>query len=350
MPAFFPRFHKTEVVLKAVGMSQEQVEVHFVDFQPPLDICGEPCTQVAVTVPRAHEAPAATSEGQMQAFLLDLRPLGIAPRFVQIDQFVPDLPQILLHADVEFPTGLCGQLLSNRIVGDLQVLKVGVTNDLVHQVFANFSPAVGRGETWEPRQRSAPHSQPNGGPSDPSHGGIPPPTPVPGAPPNRYGIDRVDPDAHDVLQQDPQETGDIATPTELVRGTFVIFAPGYQHEVIHLDLPLPCSLEDTLAEVSEARVSDISVYFDCLVPARAQPHVGFASILTLPEWASAKSCCLVDSRAVDGRLFAFRFHDRLNRSSILLQLQIADQAGLQVSSPDALLEKTDFTPWRPETR
>ncbi|CAE7500106.1 hypothetical protein AK812_SmicGene41735 [Symbiodinium microadriaticum] len=91
-----------------------------------------------------------------------------------------------------------------------------------------------------------------------------------------------------------------------------------------------CEADEALGVLSSARVSAASEHFDCLLPAFPQPSREFASILAMPDWVVDKCVILVDSRLLDGRLFAIEVDERLNRSSFLLHVDIEDVEGLQV--------------------
>ncbi|OLP76131.1 hypothetical protein AK812_SmicGene43975 [Symbiodinium microadriaticum] len=146
--------------------------------------------------------------------------------------------------------------------------------------------------------------------------------------------DREPPDSHAVLA--PHEPA----VREFMQSGFLVLMPGYKQEVIQLVLRAPCALEDALSEISDARSADNSERFDCLVPATPQPDISFGTVLAVPEWASVYGCCVVaDLRLVDNRLFAYLINGRLNRSSLLLQLGVADAVGLRVYLGHALMEE-----------
>ncbi|CAE7375700.1 unnamed protein product [Symbiodinium sp. CCMP2456] len=126
---------------------------------------------------------------------------------------------------------------------------------------------------------------------------------------------------------------------EIVQVGFLLFSPRYAHEVVQLALRLPGALGDILSEVSSARDSAASVFFDSLTPVGPQPDCGFVALLAMPEWDDQGSVILVDARQVDGRIFALTLPCHCKRSSLLLQAEVADRPGMQV-----LLYGTDMTP------
>ena len=153
--------------------------------------------------------------------------------------------------------------------------------------------------------------------------------------PNRYDRDdREPPDAHAILGLHEPAV------REFMQAGFLVLMPEYKQEVIQLALRAPCSLEDALAEISDARSADNSERFDCLVPAFPQPDISFGTVLAVPEWASVFGCCVVaDLRLVDNRLFAYLIKGRLNRSSLLLQLGVPDATGLRVYLGHTLMQE-----------
>ena len=322
-PGFFPRLSRADIALQVCRTDLNQATVFLVDNLPTLEIQGEPCTQTAVVVPVLEHATEAHHTGA-QAYFLDVRPLGIAPRLVLLDWVNPDLPDILQKADIEFPTGLCGMLISNKVYGSLQVLRVGWAPDLAHVVCRGL---VGSAEPdfSAPAVDSAPpvdlNPSPTSSPFGPGHAGNEPVRPAL----TDFGGDADPPDAHAVLNLAATDD-DIV---ELIDATFVVFSPRFKHEVLRLALPHGCEVDYALAAVSEARTSDASVAFDCLLDVDPQPDLGFASVLAVPVWSTYR-ICLVDTRSIDGRLYAQQFADDLSRSSILLQIGVPDAPGTRL--------------------
>ena len=125
----------------------------------------------------------------------------------------------------------------------------------------------------------------------------------------------------------PQEQADTeVVADEVINANFLVFVPRFQPEAIYVALRPPCEVELALREVDDLRRSDTSVHFDLLLPAVPQPSHAFGSILAIPSWAADVVCVLIDTRALDGRLFALEVRGRLNRSSLLHQVGLgADQ-------------------------
>ena len=167
---------------------------------------------------------------------------------------------------------------------------------------------------------SAPASHPGNGQS-PQQGAF-------GTEPTRFGQPHEIPEAHVALQLEEEESEE--EDIQLIEANVQIHIPRYCPEVLHIALRAPCALEDALHEVSEFRTTDVSIQFDNLIPVEPQPATTFACILALPEWDQGLPCCLIDAREIDNRLYASFLSERLNRSSLLLQIGVADRQGLQV--------------------
>ena len=123
---------------------------------------------------------------------------------------------------------------------------------------------------------------------------------------------------------------------------FQVLVPDFQTEIVEVDLRFPCSLDDALLTVEQARRSGTCPYFDQLIPANPQPDVSFGTVLAFPAWQDSQRIVLVDARLLDGRFFAVVIEGRLNRSSVLLHLRTPDTPGLQVYLKSVLLDTTTW--------
>ena len=128
----------------------------------------------------------------------------------------------------------------------------------------------------------------------------------------REGRHSPDPETH--LRAEPR-SDELEEPT---RVCFQVLIPDFQTEIVEVDLTFPCSLDDALILVEQARRSDASPYFDQLIPANPQPDVSFGTVVAFPTWQGSQRLVLVDARLLDGRFFAIIVEGRLNRSSVLL--------------------------------
>ena len=109
-------------------------------------------------------------------------------------------------------------------------------------------------------------------------------------------------------------------PMELVIVGFQVFMPRFVPEVIEVPLRFPCEVEAALHAVDDARTSHEALHFDRLIPAVPQPDLTFGAVLAVPSWATDLACILVDTRGVNGSLFACEIRGRLNRASLFLHL------------------------------
>ena len=173
--------------------------------------------------------------------------------------------------------------------------------------------------------------------------------PAVAANPAPHRVDRnspPSPDPEEALRAE-QRDEDAALPAEGIVAHFLVFSPRYQHESYQLELQVPCTLELALEALANIRDSGCSVHFEELFPAFPQPDVAFASIVAAPSWASTQCCVLIDSRDYDGRLFSIEIKGRLNRSSLLLHIQVPDSADIRLYCGRVILENDlwiDFLP------
>eukprot|EP00439_Symbiodinium_sp_Y106_P058712 s1653_g8.t1 len=116
---------------------------------------------------------------------------------------------------------------------------------------------------------------------------------------------------------------------------FAIFAPSCTPELVEIELDFPASEEEALEILSFARDSRDALRFPYVVPAAPQPHFSFGSFLALPEWAQDRVVVLVDTRAVDNRLFALATDAWLQWGSFCLQAGLADDARLDIYIKEA---------------
>ena len=217
--AFFPRFYKHEVALQVTKYQAAQADVVVFENDPPLDLRGEPCTQTALVLPK--------EDGPVWYFL-DTRPMGIRPRLVHAAKPFPDLPEILQAADIEFPEGLCGETLSSAFHDQVQLLRIGYTQDLASRIFAQDWEKLGDDTPPEPPTDScsAIGGALEGNSTASPHAGSP-------AAPRRFGQAIVPPEAHETLELAQDDEEDEA-PGEIIHfasAIFLIFAPRYAPEI-----------------------------------------------------------------------------------------------------------------------
>ena len=340
-PAFFPWAQTTDIVRKVYRLPQDDDKIVVVDNDPILDVQGEPCAQTAVAF---SGSGLLFDQGPVQAYFLDVRLLGEAPRLVYLSVMSDkriDLPDILDAAQIDIPTHLAGVVLQNTMYGDLQVLQVGLGPDLAHSIFhtcPSDNPESGEVEAsipgftrcqYDVRQSSGlpahAHEEPQG------------------QVPTRFGQVNDPPTAHEALNlvaEEEAEQWDLLP----IHTCFLVFVPRFRPEYVRVTLTLPCELDDALHTVSIARNSATSVHFDNLIPVEPQPDRTFASLLAVPDWVTDEICCLIDLRALDGRLFALVVFGSMKRSWILLHLGLPQDPHLRVYVAEELLEPDRLYP------
>ena len=324
-PFFFP-WNSPEDIARRVYKLPPHSPIIVVDHEPALDVSGEPCRQAAVALsplPGQQVGPA-------QPYYLDVRLLGEAPRLVFVSpppaQAV-DLPHILAEAQVEPPSPLVGTLLHNHIIGDSQFLSIGLDVGLAHRIFSACpSQPVVEGT----HEASAPGYSTTRSDAEATRSPLPPHPVNLGPELQRLDPATEPPTAHEVLGlADPEQLDEQADRQQLTIFCLV-FVPFFRPEYLRLDLTMPCELDDALRTVSAARCSTTAVHFDNLIPAEPQPTATFASILAVPDWVTTHTCCLIDTREVDGRLFASLVFGSMQRSWFLLHFGFPDDDTLQV--------------------
>ncbi|OLP96263.1 hypothetical protein AK812_SmicGene21547 [Symbiodinium microadriaticum] len=140
-----------------------------------------------------------------------------------------------------------------------------------------------------------------------------------------------------IVQHDPTVLLGLEEPDEeepehenIINAGFMIFVPRFIPETVYVALQAPCNLDRALGDVDHARQSHTSVHFDRLIPAVPQPDPSFGAVLAVPSWANHLSFVLIDTRRLDGRLFALEIRGRLNRSSLLQQVGVNDDGEVDV--------------------
>ena len=140
-----------------------------------------------------------------------------------------------------------------------------------------------------------------------------------------------------------REQPDNPPPPEFIGAGFLVLAPRYRAEVVPIILRAPCTIEEALNELSEARAEDESIGKDALILPAYQPDQSFAVVLAMPDWADNVLCALIDARQIDGKLFACVLPSSLNRASLHHHIGIPDAPGLRVyvdgvlGNPDQVL-------------
>ena len=338
-PSFFREGTPREVAARVLRTSMADRTLFEVQCDPPLVLHGETCATIHVVVDEGPQDVDLSPAEQPMHYLLDLRPVGLMPKLLTTQGSLPDLPDILLAASLRFPSGLSGCLLGNKIVGNLQVLTVGVMQDLATVVFAR---PILTDRHRGPTAASAPPFRTAVSMTSSSVGDPPMADTGPYAGPHRFDRLTDDPTPEQWLHLDiDAESDEEIEPEDFLAG-FHVLIPDYHAEVFQVQLRSPCTVASALDTVADTRDGDTAIHFDRLCPAHPQPDPSFACVLALPPWDAHRRVGVMDTRAIDGRLFAHTMPERLNRSSFLLHLEVPDSPGLQVYLRDALMDHTTW--------
>ena len=103
----------------------------------------------------------------------------------------------------------------------------------------------------------------------------------------------------------------------LIRVVFVLLAPGYIAEVLHLHILIPQSIEDVLDLVETCRAQDMCERFPSLIPTYPQPDPRVAYLLSAPAWITDRVIVCADLTLVDGRVFAAAMPILTDKHSLL---------------------------------
>ena len=105
-----------------------------------------------------------------------------------------------------------------------------------------------------------------------------------------------------------------------------ICTPGYAMHTLVLELQLPTTVPELLAQLREERSQEWEIRLPVLIPVRPQPHPGTAVIIALPLWASPPYALQVtfciDTSQFDGRVFAVSGPPYVDRSIVIQLAQL----------------------------
>ena len=124
-------------------------------------------------------------------------------------------------------------------------------------------------------------------------------------------------------------------PAVFANANFIVLAPRYVEENIIIALRVPSSVETALDELQDAREEDDVLRHGHIILPAVQPDNSFAIVLALPEWTAdwlgVHTCILVDTRAPDGRLFAWIVQTHITRQHLFDQIGVRDSSGLRLA-------------------
>ncbi|CAE7843801.1 eif3k [Symbiodinium necroappetens] len=96
---------------------------------------------------------------------------------------------------------------------------------------------------------------------------------------------------------------------------------------------MPSSIETALDELQDAREEDDVLRHGHIILPAVQPDNSFATVLALPDWTAdwlgLYTCVLIDTRALDGRLFAWIVQTHTTRQHLFDQIGVKDSSGLR---------------------
>ncbi|CAE7438579.1 unnamed protein product [Symbiodinium necroappetens] len=242
----------------------------------------------------ATEKSASGGRHGMLAFV-DARPLGVSPSFLQLADSSIMVEQLVRFIDFKPPIGF--NVYAQGMYGQDREVQIFDQCTIVLSLVPSDAVPLPH------RSLSAP----------PSYHGPPQAVPVSGQ--TRHETGEHGPTVfarEDVAQQDPIALLDLEEPDEeesehenIINAGFMIFTPR-------------------------------------LVPAVPQPDASFGTVLSVPSWANHLSCVLIDTRSLDGRLFAFEIRGRLNRSSLLQQVGLGADQAVDVFLHGRVLDAVDW--------
>ncbi|CAE7322558.1 hypothetical protein AK812_SmicGene13673 [Symbiodinium microadriaticum] len=115
-----------------------------------------------------------------------------------------------------------------------------------------------------------------------------------------------------------------------VPATVLLFAYEYTTEVVKLQLPVPCTVEDVVSFLADTcdyrRYSLLPLH----VPVDPQPSQWWLAFLALPAWAQEEPILLLNLSEIDGRCFAATAPSPFRRDQILRLAQLEDQDRFEV--------------------
>ena len=115
-----------------------------------------------------------------------------------------------------------------------------------------------------------------------------------------------------------------------VPATVLLFAYEYTTEVVKLQLPVPCTVEDVVSLLADTcdyrRYSLLPLH----VPVDPQPSQWWLAFLALPAWAQEEPILLLNLSEIDGRCFAATAPSPFRRDQILRLAQLEDQDRFEV--------------------
>ncbi|OLQ07506.1 hypothetical protein AK812_SmicGene9087 [Symbiodinium microadriaticum] len=114
------------------------------------------------------------------------------------------------------------------------------------------------------------------------------------------------------------------------RVSFAVLTPDYPPELGEVDLELPCTPDEAIQAIQAARPTPSYVRFPFLVPASPQSIVGFAVVIATPRWAPSALTIMINTSAIDGRVFACNAPDYADFDTLVAMANLPPQADYHV--------------------
>ena len=309
-----------------------------------LEIQGHACsTAVAIADKPVHPLNAPPAQRQDIFTYCDLRPLGMRPRCLRTNVPAIHLPTLASDLGIHLPPAFRLGVVGGYRRGDTVRLRGNTT-------LMFFAEEVDSGDSSSD-SHAPPPPQASPAPSGPWEDEVAAPPSMPDAtwedaveeathsaaiPPEQQPIAAtIDPQAANQIFWEaelssfglrfapPDASGSVyvvpdSQPSSSTPVTAFVFAPDFQPERLQLQLPLPCSVSEAQAVVSNARRGDVSMYFPDLWPATPQPFADKLVFVAAPSWLSNRVVVFFDCRRIDGTLFSCIVHPQLRPGSLLL--------------------------------
>ncbi|CAE7485179.1 unnamed protein product [Symbiodinium sp. CCMP2592] len=124
---------------------------------------------------------------------------------------------------------------------------------------------------------------------------------------------------------------------------FVVAAIDYSLRQVEVTLSIPAVPPEALAAVRDARPSADRRRFPILHPAHPQPVPGVGVFIAEPSWGPQPPTICVDTRLIDGRLFAYRGRTYADRFALLHLAGLPPQLAIDVYVGQDLVPLPDGT-------
>ena len=146
-------------------------------------------------------------------------------------------------------------------------------------------------------------------------------------------VDNDDPDNDEGPPAQDGGTGQEVGRTDecpYVACSFLLLGPNYIAEHIELRLPVGIGVEEAINRVAAARAPSDTVRMPRVYNVHPQPRGTHALCITAPAWDFLGAIVVVDSRGINGRLFALHLAGFVNRAGLLNAAGIPQDAAVEV--------------------